>query len=296
MARFLARVRRKLLGGDLASFDSSFGSGWAAVIARLDLTQETLGREAMARLQHGEPLPHLRDYSVRVFSQWGEDGILDFLLRRVAAPRTFVEFGVGDYTECNTRYLVRQGDWSGVIIEADVAACEHIRRLEESWRYDLRLVEAFITRDNINDLILDAGFQGEIGLLSIDIDGNDYWVWEALTAVRPAVVVVEYNGLFGGDRAVTIPYDPAFSRWTASPLGAYYGASLAAMVKLGASKGYDYVGSNQADSNAFFVRTDLRPPDVPELSTDEGFRPLRVMFSRRPEELKIQEQLPFVDV
>jgi hypothetical protein len=216
-----------------------------------------------------------------VFSQWDEDGILAYLLHYIEAPRTFVEFGVGDYTESNTRFLIRQGDWSGVIIEADSASCRRIRRLEEMWRYDLHLVESFLSAENINDVV-GSKFAGDIGVLSIDIDGNDYWIWKALAAVRPAIAIVEFNGRFGGERRVSIPYNASFTRMTADTSGLYYGASLPAMVALGQEKGYDYVGSNGADINAFFVRSDLRPPNIRALSAKEGFRRLRVREMRSP--------------
>jgi hypothetical protein len=192
--RLLQRIRR------LANPDR------AGIGNRLDLVNETLGRQEIRRLAAGPKLLHLRNYGVRVFSQWDEDGIIAHLLHEIPrAPKTFDEFGVDDYRESNARFLIRQGDWQGVIIEADPKGCQSIRRLEESWRFDLRLVETFVTRESINDLIAEAGLQGEIGLLSIDIDGNDYWVWQEITVVSPAVVVVEFNGRFGSDRAVTIP-------------------------------------------------------------------------------------------
>ena len=143
-------------------------------------------------------------------------------------------------------------------------------------------------------------------MLSIDIDGNDYWVWQALTVVRPAVVVVEYNGRLGPERAITIPYDPTFKRMDASATGIYYGASLAAMVALGAAKGYDYVGSNSADMNAFFVRSKVRPKKLPRLTAAQGFRPLRIremrdadgrlMLARPSEEAAALADMTFVEV
>jgi hypothetical protein len=113
---------------------------------------------------------------------------------------------------------------------------------------------------------------GEIGLLSVDIDGNDYWVWEAIDAVNPALVVVEYNARFGPERAVTVPYDPSFVRDTAHYSCIYYGASLAALVRLGQRKGYAFVGSNSAANNAFFVRCDLLPASLRVLTAEEGWR------------------------
>jgi hypothetical protein len=271
MRRLVRRVRDFVRGEE------------AALRGQLDLILETIGQQEIRRLQDAQ-LPHIRDYGVRVFSQFDADGIIAHLLRQIPdAPRTFVEFGVGDYRESNTRLLIRNGDWRGVIIEADPGSCERIRELEESWRFDLRLVDAFVTRENINNLIADAGFAGDIGILSIDIDGNDYWVWQAITVVRPVIVVIEFNARFGPDRSVTIPYDPAFSRIAASHTGVYFGASLAAMVKLGTAKGYDYVGSDVADINAFFVCSELRPETLPALTASEGFRPLRVREMRDSE-------------
>jgi hypothetical protein len=265
-----------------------------------------LGRAEIGRLAAGPALPYVRDYGVRIFSQWDEDGIIAFLLDQLPpVPRSFVEFGVGNYRESNTRFLIRQGDWGGVIIEANPASCARIKTLEEMWRYDLRLVEAFVSAESINDLIGSADCKGEVGLLSIDVDGNDYWIWKAVTVVNPAIVIIEFNGRFGDARRVSIPYDPSFRRMSAHPSGIYYGASLPAVVSLGQERGYDYVGSNTADTNAFFVRSDLRPSHLSALSASEGFRPLRVREMRRdgklvfaaPEaELEVLRSLPLVEV
>lgn len=271
-----------------------------------DRLLELLGRAEIQRMLAGPSRPYLRDYEVRVFSQWGEDGILAYLLSVVEGPRSFLEIGVEDYRECNTRMLIRQGDWWGVIVEMDPGYAQAIRGLEESWKYDLRLVEARVTAENVNDLVTGAGMGGEIGLLSVDIDGNDFWVWQALTVVEPAICVIEFNSRFGSDRAVTVPYDPDFDRMVASPSGLYAGASLSALVKLGRVKGYDYVGSNRADNNAFFVRTDLRPDTLPALTAAEGWRRSRfremrdaegnLTFATPVQEDAVLVSLPLVDV
>jgi hypothetical protein len=139
------------------------------------------------------------------------------------------------------------------------------------WQYNLKAECAFITRDNINDLIAKNGMRGEIGLLSVDIDGNDYWVWEAITSVSPVITVVEYNARFGPDDAVTIPYDPGFVRSQAHHSMLYFGASLKALCLLGKKKGYAFVGCNSAGNNAFFVRQDRLVPGLPELTAAAGF-------------------------
>jgi hypothetical protein len=231
-------------------------------------------REALGRIEARQcaAAEDLTSSEFRAFSQWGEDGIIQFLARRVKVPReVFVEFGVESYIEANTRFLLTNDNWSGLVMDG---SAENIRAIKKSaiyWQYNLKVVEAFVTRENINKLLAENGMSGEIGLLSIDIDGNDYWVWQAIDSVSPAIVVLEYNARFGPDEAVTIPYDPQFTRTKAHYSHIYYGASLAALTRLSRSKGYALVGCNTAGNNAFYVREDLRPASVPELSAQAAF-------------------------
>ncbi len=195
-----------------------------------------------------------------VFSQWGEDGIIDWLVERLPSiPRVFIEFGVQNYRESNTRMLLHLRNWRGLVIDGSELNIADIRAQDISWRFDLTAVTAFVTKENINELISRADVSGEIGILSVDIDGNDYWVWEAIDAVSPAIVVCEYNAVFGDVHRLTVPYDPAFSRGTAHHSSLYFGASLAALIDLGRRKGYTFVGTNSNGCNAFFVRDDLAP-------------------------------------
>ena len=208
--------------------------------ARIVHVQEALGRvEARQCLD----APDMPASEFRVFSQWGEDGIIQFLLRHVKVPRkVFVEFGVESYVEANTRFLLTNNNWSGLVLDG---GAENIRRIRKSaiyWQHNLKAVEAFITRENINGLLADNGIGGEIGLLSIDIDGNDYWVWQAIDAVSPAILALEYNARFGAAEAVTVPYDPGFTRAKAHFSHIYYGASLGALTQLSRTKGYALVG------------------------------------------------------
>lgn len=237
--------------------------------ARVGKMQEALGR-VEARQTAGAASP--REAEFRVFSQWGEDGIIQHLVSRVPiARKVFVEFGVESYTEANTRFLLMHNHWSGLVLDG---SADNIRRIKKDaiyWQYNLKAVEAFVTRENINTLLADHGISGEIGLLSIDIDGNDYWVWEAITVVRPAIVAVEYNARFGSEEALTIPYDAKFFRTAAHPSNVYYGASLPALAQLARRKGYTLVGGNSAGNNAFFVREDLRPGSLPEAAVGQAY-------------------------
>lgn len=202
----------------------------------------------------------LKDVEFKVFSQWGEDGIIQFLVHQVGVPpdeRVFIEFGVEDYSEANTRFLLMNDNWRGLIIDGSARNIARVRNADIHWKHDLTAVEEFITRENINDLFLRNGFAGDIGLLSIDIDGNDYWVWEAISSINPRIVICECNGIFGPEAAVTIPYDPEFRRGAAHYSNLYYGASLSALRHLATKKGYVFVGTNTVGSNAFFVLADL---------------------------------------
>jgi hypothetical protein len=213
----------------------------------------------------------LSDHEYRVFSQWGEDGIIQFLLRHIPVEhRTFVEFGVGDYTEANTRFLLVNNNWTGLVIDSSAENIESIRKGPVCWGYGLKAVHSFITTDNINRLLEENGVTGEIGLLSIDIDGNDYWVWQAIEVINPLIVVIEYNHKFGSDAAVTIPYNERFARAQAHPL-IYFGASLKALCILANRKGYAFVGCNSNGVNAFFVRRDRLPEEIKQLSAAEGY-------------------------
>ena len=214
--------------------------------------------EQRLTLPDSHPATAFHRYEFKVYSQWGEDGLIQYLLSKVPVPNpVFVEFGVHDYKEANTRYLLQHDNWTGLIMDGSQENIDAIRHDPVSYRNNLTPVCAFIDRENINTLLRNNGITGDIGLLSIDIDGNDYWVWEAIDAISPRIVICEYDSLLGPDRKVTTPYDPAFQRLVAHWSFLYGGASLAALEDLGRRKGYALVGSNSAGNNAFFVRTDL---------------------------------------
>ena len=197
----------------------------------------------------------LREVEFSVFSQWGDDGIIQFLVDRLHLTcRTFVEFGVADYRGSNTRFLMINNNWRGLVMDGSTANIRAITQAEYFWRYELVAQHAFIDCDNVNDLISEQGFTGEIGLLHIDIDGNDYWVWKAITVIEPAIVIMEYNSVFGPERAITVPYRRDFDRTRAHFSTLYAGASLSALQGLASEKGYVFLGCNSAGNNAYFIQ------------------------------------------
>jgi hypothetical protein len=213
----------------------------------------------------------LSDYEFQVFSQWGEDGIIQFLVRKLnICSKIFVEFGVETYHEANTRFLMMKDNWSGLVIDGSKSNINMIKNQSISWRYSLTAVESFITAENINSIITENGIHGEIGILSVDIDGNDYWVTKAIDCIQPILLINEYNSVFGSDRAISVPYDPSFVRSSAHHSNLYYGASLAALTHLANKKGYALVGCNSNGNNAFYVRRD-RLATLKELSVQEAF-------------------------
>jgi hypothetical protein len=245
-------------------------------------TQTLIGRSLAASSLVWDDHTNIQDAEFKVFSQFGDDGIIQYLVRKTSVTdgeRVFVEFGTENYIESNTRFLLVNNNWRGLILDGSRSNMEFVRRGELYWRFDLTAVTAFIDAENINSLISDAGFVGDIGLLSIDIDGNDYWVWKAISCVEPVIVVAEYNGVFGADRPVTIPYSPTFVRSKAHYSHLYWGASLGALAILADAKGYDLVGCNSAGNNAYFVRRD-RLNGQPELSVADAFVAPRFRESR----------------
>lgn len=203
----------------------------------------------------------LDEVEFKVFSQWGEDGIVQYLINKINIPnKYFVEFGVGNYTESNTRFLLRNNNWSGLIIEASKADVDYIKKDDIYWKYDLNAINSFITKDNINSILRENINKKDIGLLSIDIDGNDYWIWKEVCAIKPRIVMCEYNSVFSNEYSITVPYDDNFNRTNKHYSNLYFGASLPALCDLAEQKGYDFIGCTSGGNDAFFVRKDLSKP------------------------------------
>jgi len=219
----------------------------------------------------------------RVFSQFGDDGIIQYLINQIDIEhQKFIEFGVENYTESNTRFLLINNNWTGLVMDGSKANIDFIKKDKIYWKYDLTAVHCFVDKDNINELIAENEFSGELGILSIDIDGNDYWIWSVLTVVNPIIVIVEYNSVFGDKHAITIPYDPTFNRAAAHSTWLFWGCSLKALCLLADKKGYAFVGSNSNGNNAYFVRKDklcgLRP-----LKAESGYVKSKFRESRDTE-------------
>jgi hypothetical protein len=234
----------------------------------------------------------LQDVEFKVSSQWGEDGIIDWLIERANIPpalHSFIEFGVEAYQEANTRFLLQNRNWRGLIMDGRSEMLDRVKADGLYWKYDLIAKPAFIDRENINHLISEAGFTGEIGLLSIDVDGNDYWVWEALEVVQPIICICEYNGIFGDLNPISIPYAPRFHRTEAHFSNLYFGASITALRSLAARKGYRFVGTTSAGNDAFFVREDYAKHFI-----DSSIQNIRALPTKARQSLNTSGELTYV--
>lgn len=241
------------------AFRSLLNKIFASSFAKQDSILMMNGIQCMQSMLSIDNLKTLNDTEFKVYSQWGEDGIIAFLVSKLNIENNiFIEFGVENYTESNTRFLLKQFNWSGLVIDGSKDNIDYINKDEIMWKYNLTPLQAFITKDNINDLISSYTTEKDIGLLSIDIDGNDYWIWESIEVINPRIVVCEYNNLFGGEQSVTIPYDPFFVRNEFHYSNLYFGCSISALKNLATKKGYSFIGSNSTGNNAFFIRNDLR--------------------------------------
>lgn len=219
-----------------------------------------------------------KNVEFKVYSKHGGDGILLYIFSKIGTVNhTFVEMGIEDGRECNTANLALNFGWKGLMIDGNKkwvrSAQRYLKEKLKDAAESISVVASFITAENINKTLKENDVVGDIDLLSMDIDGNDYWVWEAITIVNPRVVVAEYNAAFAL-QSVTIPYDPKFNYGEISdrhPL--YFGASLPALVKLAKKKGYRLVACDTHGHDAYFVRNDVAGEVLKELSPEEAFYP-----------------------
>lgn len=219
--------------------------------------------------ERGVILP-LRETGFRCFSQFEEDGKLLFIFATLGiSSGTFLDVGAADGVRSNCANLALNFGWRGVFIDGNGDNIRRGRdfydRHADTWAYPPEFIHAMVTRENINELVRQSKLPTEIDLLSIDIDGNDYWVWESLDQVTPKVVVIETHVEFGMN-SIVVPYDKDYSYPGKHP--DYHGASPTAMAKLAARKGYRLVGANEYGFNTIYVRRGLAERLLPEVSVE----------------------------
>lgn len=231
----------------------------------------------------------------RAYSQNGEDGILLYIFSLIGTiNKTAIEMCAGDGQECNSANLIINHGWNALLIDGDQTQVEQGRafyssyeRCRDTWIWPPKFVHAWVTAENVNQLLQQYGFTGDIDVLSIDVDGVDYWLWQAIDCITPRVVIVEYQDMWGPEQAVTVPYDPNFraiwheGQTEGEAIPIYAGASLAAFVKLGRSKGYRLIGCQRYGFNAFFMRNGVGDDLFPEIPVERCFTHPKTQYGIR---------------
>ncbi len=241
------------------------------IIARLD-NIKLLNGKIIAEIKKKNIYQNINDSEFKSFSQFGEDGIIQYLINNLKiSNKKFIEFGVENYDEANTRFLLENNNWSGLIIDANQKNINYIKKQNYYWRYDLIAVNSFVSTKNINEIIKSHNFEGDIGLLSIDIDGNDYWILKEINVISPDIIIIEYNANYGPDKSLTIKYNDNFQRSKYGIEKLIYGCSLTAIYNLCKERGYSLVCTNKNGNNAFFVKTKLLNEKIRAKTVSEAF-------------------------
>lgn len=270
-------------GGQINS--AAIGNFLNHILYRINKTEENIlltNGAVLTKQQLVQTTTNINDYEFKIFSQFGDDGIIQYLARNLNLENeTFIEFGVQDYLESNTRFLLMNNNWSGFVMDGSAEAMTKLQQQEWFWRYNLTCKAVFIDRDNINALLAATQFKN-LGLLHIDLDGNDYWIWESLdlSQLNPAIIIVEYNCVFGKERPISVPYDPRFYRTEKHYSNLYWGASIKAFEYLGEQRGYALIGCNRAGNNAYFVRKDLLNERVKPCRAEDAYYDSKFRESR----------------
>jgi len=207
----------------------------------LEKLEEIFDRKNSPEFKKMDELFNINYFEKKIFSQNGEDGIIEYIFSKIGTyNKFFVEFGVKDGTQCNTRYLLEKKSWKGLM-------------MDNNPNQSLQIKQEFVTAENINDLFEKYQVPSKFDLLSIDIDYNDYWVWRSIQKFDPRCVVIEYNSSIPPSESRVVEYDPQ-GKWNKTN---YFGASLLALTNLGKEKGYDLVGCDSEGINAFFIKKDI---------------------------------------
>jgi hypothetical protein len=243
-------------------------------------------------------LPPISETGFRVFSQFEEDGMLLYIFSLLGMNnKTFIEIGSDDGVNSNSANLYFNFGWRGLFIDGNQNSINRgkkfFNKYPHPWYYKPKFVCSKVTRENINSIIKENGFNGTIGLLSIDIDGYDYWVWDAIDEVQPQVVIIETHNEFGLENIV-VPYDSNYSYPGKHPV--YHGASPKAMNNLAKKKGYRLIGANELGINFIFIKNDLLQNELPEVNVESLLKHPSISESHKKfEEIKDWEYIKFDD-
>ena len=271
MKKLISYILNKLTSGIINRFHDLLTD------FKLDSTSDQVSQLILKNQYKSIDNHNTSDYSFeevgfRKYSQNSEDGIILYIFSRIGClNRTVVEICASDGIQCNSANLIINHGWKGLLFDGDLNSVNKGRAFyakhPDTFTLPPTFVHAWITRDNINSLITENKTSGEIDLLSIDMDGVDYWIWDALECISPRMVVAEVQCIWGKDISVTVPYSENFKTKFVNNFGIYCGASIAAFIGLANKKGYRLIGFEKYGFNAFFMRNDVGIDCFPEINT-----------------------------
>jgi hypothetical protein len=273
----LQRIRKFFIAPIIAEFKNEPQSSLEAKNSPRQAEQLILKLMYQEMLRNNNPLPSFEEVGFQVYCETDEDGILWFIFSLIGTTnKKIVDIGCGRLKGSNTANLIINQGWTALLIDGNENNIKTLqafyKNAAETRNYPPKLINRLVSTENINSVISENGFTGEVDLLCIDIDSIDYWIWKSIGEISPRVVVVEYQCIWGSEIAVTVPNKSDFQAAYIGRYGVYSGASLAAFVKLAKEKSYRLVGCQRYGYNAFFVRNDLGQDILPEISPAECFK------------------------
>lgn len=218
-----------------------------------------------------EKLPTFDEVGFQKYSQFDEDGILLYIFGLIGTTnKKVVEICAGDGFECMAANLIVNHGWRGFLFDGradDVELAKEFFARRRSLLLSPPVVRtAWIDAETVDDTLRSAGVTGSIDLMSLDIDGMDYWVWKAMDVIKPRVCIFETVNYIPDDKALTVPYDRTFQMAQSGSEYYYRGASTQAFVKLGREKGYRLIGAHRHGFNCVFMQNGVGEEYFPEVT------------------------------
>lgn len=252
----------------------------------------------MKKIMTPEEMPSLKDVGFRMHSQFEEDGMLLYIFSIIGAPtKKAIELCAGSGETCMAANLIINHGWDALLIDGDETnvnrGIQFFSRNKQTSLHPPVFKKAWITTDNINSLIKENGFDGEVDLLSLDIDGNDYHIMEAISAANPRVIICETQNIVPSNLSLTIPYKEDFNRHK-GPSSNFFGVSLLAMCRLLDKKGYRLVGGSRYGFNTIFIKKEIGQAFFPEVSIESVHD--NPYTKNKVREWEIVKDLPWLEV
>jgi hypothetical protein len=283
----MIRVIKNILKKPYRSFKSAFVEPQDKESMYQQIQRQIVNQYRLAKLNGQKPYHSISDAGFRCYSEYEEDGIILYILSMIGfKTKRVVEMCCGSGNECMATNLILNHGFDGYLFDGNQSNIELAKKFFSSKKdcklYPPQISHSWITVENVNDSLRDVEATGEVDLFSLDIDGNDYWVWKAIEIIKPRLCVFETHNIIPSNLSLTIKYEPDFNCWSKQGHEQdYRSVSLAAMVKLCKVKGYRMIGAHRLGFNVFFLREDIEPDLFPEVRIEEVHDNYYTKFAQR---------------